>query len=81
MNSTPSVALRNTCAGITEIGIFRTPVRILAFMDVEGEGEHLEMVFGVRGDREDESRTIKANRTYGALPNGLATKSYRGKQE
>ena len=80
MNSTPSVALRNTCAGITEISIFRTPVRILAFMDAEGEGEHLEMVFGGREDREDQSRTIKANRTYGTLPEVLAMK-LRGERQ
>ena len=66
MNSTPTAALRNTCAGITEMHIFRTPVRILAFMDAEGEGEHLEMVFG--GGQEDGNRTIKVNRTYGTLP-------------
>ena len=68
VNSSPTTALRNTCAGIAETSIFRTPVRILAFMDPEGEGEHLEMVFGGRNDNADGDRTIKTNRTYGTLP-------------
>ena len=80
MNSTPTAALRNTCAGITEMNIFRTPVRVLAFMDPEGEGEHLEMVFGGRGQKEDESRTIKANRTYGTLP-GILWGQYRREKQ
>ena len=68
MNSTPTIALRNTCAGITEMHIFRTPVRVLAFMDNEGESEHLEMVFGHELSEDDKKRTIKPNRTYGTLP-------------
>ena len=52
MNSTPSTTLRNTCAGIYEPHIFKTPVRILARRDEEGDGEHLELVFGAEGEKE-----------------------------
>lgn len=59
--------LRNTCAGITEIRIFKIPVRILAVGDEEGEGEHLELMFG-NVDEEAENKTIKPNRKYGTMP-------------
>ena len=68
MNSTPTVALRNTCAGITELNIFKLPVRVLAFRDEEGDGEHLELVFGNQDEKTLESKTIKANRVYGTMP-------------
>ena len=58
--------------------IFRTPVRILVFKDIEGEGEHLEMVFG--GKQEGENKTIKANRTYGTLPRMLRDRAWREKE-
>ncbi|KAI4198357.1 MAG: hypothetical protein LQ346_002781 [Caloplaca aetnensis] len=72
MNSSPTAALRNTCAGITELHIFKLPVRILVSKDEEGEGEHLELVFGSVDDEKMSERTIKVNRTYGTLPNGVA---------
>ena len=65
MNSTPTKALRNTCAGITELHIFQLPVRIFARPDDEGDGEHLELVFG---DKETDGRPIQANRAYGTMP-------------
>lgn len=65
MNSTPTKALRNTCAGITELHIFQLPVRMFARPDDEGDGEHLELVFG---DKETDGRLIKANRAYGTMP-------------
>lgn len=65
MNSKPTKALRNTCAGIRELHIFQLPVRVLAVPDKEGEGEHLELVFG---EEETEGDTIKANRKYGTMP-------------
>ncbi|KAL8754912.1 MAG: hypothetical protein Q9184_004957 [Pyrenodesmia sp. 2 TL-2023] len=71
MNSSPTAALRNTCAGITELHIFKLPVRILVSKDEEGEGEHLELVFGTVDDEKMSERTIKANRTYGTLPRGV----------
>ncbi|KAL8655301.1 MAG: hypothetical protein Q9210_000969 [Variospora velana] len=68
VNSTPTAALRNTCAGISEFHIFKLPVRVLVSKDEEGEGEHLELVFGPTNEQNLEERTIKANRTYGTLP-------------
>lgn len=68
MNSTPTAALRNTCAGITELNIFKLPVRVLAFRDAEGDGEHLELVFGKLDEKTLENKTIKANRVYGTMP-------------
>ncbi len=68
MNSTPTAALRNTCAGITELNIFKLPVRFLAFRDAEGDGEHLELVFGNLDEKALENKTIKANRVYGTMP-------------
>lgn len=68
MNSTPTATLRNTCAGITELDIFKLPVRVLAFRDAEGDGEHLELVFGKPDEKTLENKTIKANRVYGTMP-------------
>ena len=68
VNSSPTTALRNTCAGITEFAIFKLPVRILAMRDEEGEGEHLELVFGNLDEKSVESRVIKPNRSYGTMP-------------
>lgn len=68
VNTTPTTALRNTCAGITEMNIFKLPVRILAMRDAEGDGEHLELVFGNVDEKTVESGTIKANRVYGTMP-------------
>ena len=70
MNSTPTILLKNTCAGIMELNIFKIPVRVLAIRDSEGDGEHLELVFG---DVDDEAKNargtpIKPNRVYGTLP-------------
>lgn len=70
INSTPTAALRNTCAGISELHIFKLPVRILVSRDDEGEGEHLELVFGPVDEAKTKARTIKPNRTYGTLPSG-----------
>ena len=68
VNSSPTTALRNTCAGITEFAIFKLPVRILAMRDEEGEGEHLELVFGNLDEKSVENRVIKPNRVYGTMP-------------
>ena len=68
INSQPATALRNTCAGITEIRIFKTSVRILALSDEEGEGEHLELVFGEVKEEIAQKKAIKPNRVYGTMP-------------
>ena len=69
MNSTPTATLRNTCAGITELNIFKLPVRVLAFRDAEGDGEHLELVFGNLDEKTLGNKTIKTNRAYATMPN------------
>ncbi|KAL8693883.1 MAG: hypothetical protein Q9224_003670, partial [Gallowayella concinna] len=73
MNSTPTTLLRNTCAGIVELDVFKIPVRVLAFRDVDGEVEHLELVFGNmdNNDKETKGTVIKPNRVYGTLPRGV----------
>lgn len=69
VNSTPSTLLRNTCAGITELNIFKIPVRVLAFRDSENsDGEHLELVFGDLDEKSIQHQVIKENRVYGTLP-------------
>ena len=69
VNSTPSTLLRNTCAGITELNIFKTPVRVLVFRDNENsDGEHLEMVFGDLDEKAIQHQVIKENRVYGTMP-------------
>ena len=65
MNSAPTVLLRNTSSGITEASIFGLPARILAKPDIEGEGEHLELVLGEQDEKTLEQRTLKPNRVYG----------------
>ena len=68
INSQPTPLLRNTCAGISELQIFKTPVRTLARADEEGEGEHLELVFGSVSEKDIERSAIKTNRKYGTMP-------------
>lgn len=68
MNSMPTTLLRNTCAGISELGIFKLPVRVLAIRDEEGDGEHLELVFGTTDEKTVENKIIKPNRVYGTMP-------------
>ena len=69
VNSTPSALLRNTCAGITELNIFKIPVRVLAFRDSESsDGEHLELMFGDLDEKSIQHQVIKENRVYGTMP-------------
>lgn len=68
MNSTPTTLLRNTCAGIIELNIFKLPVRVLAIRDDEGDGEHLKLVFGNVDEKDARGTPIKPNRVYGTLP-------------
>ena len=69
VNSKPTALLRNTCAGITELSIFKTPVRVLAFRDNDNsDGEHLELVFGDIDEKRIQHQVIKENRVYGTMP-------------
>ena len=69
MNSAPTALLRNTCAGISELHIFKLPVRIVASKDEEGEGEHLELVFGDETEEKSSRNLIEPNRAYRTMPN------------
>ena len=75
INSQPTPLLRNTCAGIVKLYIFKTRVRILAKNDEEGDGEHLELVFGNVSEQDIERGIVKLNRKYGTMP--LANKKHR----
>jgi len=66
MNSTPTEHLRNTCAGIMGMHIYRLPVRILAATDKRGE-DHLELVFCNVDEKTTERRSIKLNKKYGTM--------------
>ena len=69
VNSKPTALLRNTCAGITELSIFKTPIRVLAFRDNDNsDGEHLELVFGDLDEKSIQHQVIKENRVYGTMP-------------
>lgn len=68
MDSTPTVLLRNTCAGIMELNIYKLPVRVLAIRDSEGDGDHLELVFGNTDGKEVGGTPITPNRVYRTLP-------------
>ena len=65
MNPPPTTALRNTCAGITELHIFQLPVRVIVMLDGQGDGEHLELIFG---NEKSNGNRIKPNRFYGTMP-------------
>lgn len=67
MNSTPTALLRNTCAGISELDIFKLPVRILSSRDAETDGEHLKLVFGRPDEKIVERGIILPNRVYGTM--------------
>ena len=67
MNSAPTAALRNTCAGISEFNIFKLPVRVLPMADEEGDGQHLELVFGNVSDEKLKEGLIKVDRAYGTM--------------
>ena len=51
-----------------ELNIFKIPVRVLATRDAEGEGEHLELVFGSVDEKDAKGTPIQPNRVYGTLP-------------
>ena len=67
INSAPTACLRNTCAGISELHIFKLPVRILVNKDDERDGEHLELVFGDVATEKTKKSLIQPNRAYGTM--------------
>lgn len=75
MNSTPSDALRNTCAGIELPSTMGLPVKIVESAQAE---EHLEMLVEVPRDEETDTvelletgkavhRSVEVNKEYGVL--------------
>ena len=51
-----------------ELNIFKLPVRVFAIRDDEGDGEHLELVFGNVDEKDVRGTPIEPNRVYGTLP-------------
>ncbi|KAL8692361.1 MAG: hypothetical protein Q9218_002612 [Villophora microphyllina] len=68
VNSSPTTQLRNTCAGITQLSVFRTPIRILTGKDVNDEEDHLELVFGHVDESIASRNQILENHEYGTMP-------------
>ena len=67
VNSSPTVHLRNTCAGITQMSAFRLPVRILTSKDPLQDQDHLELVFGGGEDPVPQQCRIEENKEYGTM--------------
>ncbi|KAI4239729.1 MAG: hypothetical protein L6R40_005474 [Gallowayella cf. fulva] len=73
VNSSPTIHLRNTCAGVAQMGVFALPVRVLVCKDAGGGGggeddDHLEMVFGSVEESVARRGRVRENREYGTLP-------------
>ena len=79
VNSPPAAELHNTCAGIANMALFKTPVRVEATYEDDGSlengerdqaterrGGHLQLVFG-NGKVTTVHEGVKMNTEYGAL--------------
>ncbi|KAI9872891.1 MAG: hypothetical protein M1830_001086 [Pleopsidium flavum] len=66
MNSSPTVYLQNTCAGIIGVNTFKTPVQILVRGDND-QTEHLELVFGDQETADAGASKLTKNKDYGEL--------------
>ncbi|KAI4268412.1 MAG: hypothetical protein L6R38_007850 [Xanthoria sp. 2 TBL-2021] len=68
VNSSPTIQLRNTCAGITQMGVFQLPIRILTRKDAGGEDEdHLELIFGAVDGTVARRCRVQENHDYGTM--------------
>ncbi|KAL9615115.1 MAG: hypothetical protein Q9167_000433 [Letrouitia subvulpina] len=67
VNSSPTEKLRNTCAGIISMNIYKLPVRVLTSRDEADEDEHLELVFGSVDEGAAKKSRISENRRYGTM--------------
>ncbi|KAI4112608.1 MAG: hypothetical protein LQ345_006272 [Seirophora villosa] len=67
VNSAPSMRVRNTCAGIQQMGVFRLPVRVLTRQATDGEEDHLGLVFGVVDEATARRCRVQENRDYGTM--------------
>lgn len=74
VNSPPTEHLRNTCAGISKIHVFRLPVRIVASNEI-GDGNaaaHLQLVFG-QATVSALEEPVRVNGRYGSLKRSLCS--------
>ncbi|KAL8668667.1 MAG: hypothetical protein Q9168_006712 [Polycauliona sp. 1 TL-2023] len=72
VNSSPTIQLRNTCAGITQMGVFQLPIRILTSKDAGGDDEdHLELMFGAVDGTVAKRCRVQENREYGTMHESL----------
>ncbi|KAI4247145.1 MAG: hypothetical protein LQ352_006212 [Teloschistes flavicans] len=76
VNSSSTTQLRNTCAGITQMCVFRTPIRILTSKDFNDEDDHLELVFGDVDESMARRCRIQENHEYGTMPRQVQKSSY-----
>ncbi|KAI4212950.1 MAG: hypothetical protein LQ349_009315, partial [Xanthoria aureola] len=68
VNSSPTIQLRNTCAGITQMGVFQLPMRILTRKDAMGEDEdHLELIVGAVDELVAKRCRVQENHDYGTM--------------
>ncbi|KAI4177618.1 MAG: hypothetical protein LQ346_007626 [Caloplaca aetnensis] len=67
VNSSPSIQLRNTCAGVHQMSVFRLPARVLTSRDTDGEDDHLGLVFGHVDAATAKSCQVQENRDYGTM--------------
>ena len=68
VNSSPTIQLRNTCAGITQMGVFQLPMRILTSKDAMGEDEdHLELIVGAVDELVAKRCRVRENHDYGTM--------------
>ncbi|KAL8703205.1 MAG: hypothetical protein Q9225_008123 [Loekoesia sp. 1 TL-2023] len=67
VNSSPSLQLRNTCAGVHQMAVFRLPVRILTSKDADGEEDHLGLHFGAVDELTARKCRIQENHDYGTM--------------
>ncbi|KAL8790894.1 MAG: hypothetical protein Q9213_000319 [Squamulea squamosa] len=69
VNSSPTIQLRNTCAGITQMSVFHLPIRILTSKDAGEDEDHLELIFGSVDDLVAKRCRIQENHDYGTMNN------------
>ena len=67
VNSSPTDKLRNTCAGIISMNVFKLPVRVLRSKDEPDDDEHLELVFGSVDESVAKKTRINENQRYGTM--------------
>ncbi|KAL8711693.1 MAG: hypothetical protein Q9220_003864 [cf. Caloplaca sp. 1 TL-2023] len=70
VNSSPTLHLRNTCAGVAQMGVFQLPVRILTSRNATDDGDHLELVFGSVDKLTAKRCRIQENHDYGTMLQG-----------